>query len=341
MDTLLSVIASSRSRASAPELTSVFLVSKSNGLYYSQDGHTLNQINTTLPDSYYSVQSDNKGTFYSTSNNGTIIRKSTDLVNWAVAYTFPVGVWGRLRYVNNRLFLMRSDTPQVATSTDGVNWQVSDLPTGTWREVAYGNGVYVTSSYAVRAATNTTILDVARSTDGVTWTGVHTQIEPLTATTRWAKVTFVLGKFVLSASGPISFIATSTDGLVWSKLVYSGMNLRTVYATNNQLALALGSASSYFYSTNLVTWTTSTRKAQPPYLFTAVAAYSSDLGLFMTHDYLTSSSGGNLVWENAEYTSPDGLAWAEHNYTYSTTNNVTERSIDNILATKIPSSLVQ
>jgi len=76
--------------------------------------------------------------------------------------------------------------------------------------VAFGNGVYVTTS-------GTTSRDVYTSTDGVTWT-VRTNALPVQAGGRWMGVRFGNGVFIAVSGGSATSTtaATSTNGITWT-----------------------------------------------------------------------------------------------------------------------------
>jgi hypothetical protein len=88
-----------------------------------------------------------------------------------------------------------------ATSPDGITWTRRTLPAGNWRDITYGNGVFV----AVGDGGSAT------SPDGITWTP---RILPANAV--WLGVTYGNGVFVAVSSFDGGF-ATSPDGITWTR----------------------------------------------------------------------------------------------------------------------------
>ncbi|MBM3684802.1 MAG: hypothetical protein FJW83_09745 [Actinobacteria bacterium] len=103
---------------------------------------------------------------------------------------------------------------KVLTSTDAVTWTAIDADAASstidqtqWRDIAYGNGIFVGISHYSRSLT---------SPDGLTWT--LTSSLPVGA----ADIAFGNGTFVAVASSGALRVMTSTDGVNWTAPSLSG-----------------------------------------------------------------------------------------------------------------------
>ena len=91
---------------------------------------------------------------------------STDGVAWT-GQTLGNFSWQGVAY-GNGVYVSATDASVRATrSTDGITWtQNSPLPADNWRNMKFGNGLFVTQAY--NSATPSTACQT--STDGITWT---------------------------------------------------------------------------------------------------------------------------------------------------------------------------
>ncbi len=99
-----------------------------------------------------------------------------------------------------------STVPRIATSPDGITWttRTSASSTQSWYGVAYGNGVFVVSSYDGGG--------IMTSVDGITWK-LNKTLFPSTSS---VNISYGNGIFLASA-GNSGLILTSPDGITWTQ----------------------------------------------------------------------------------------------------------------------------
>ena len=74
--------------------------------------------------------------------------------NWTQR-SMPTGDWRSVAYGNGVFVAVSASYNTSATSTDnGATWTQRSMPTGDWRGVAYGNGAFVAISYGSYAVTS-------------------------------------------------------------------------------------------------------------------------------------------------------------------------------------------
>jgi hypothetical protein len=199
--------------------------------------------------------------FASPDKAGGIIYKSTDAVNWSVAYGFNYdidyspslvphnpfcSIYAGGKYVSMSAYSVVND---VAVSSDGINW--SSASTGfnnQWKSIAYGAGVYVAVSNVGQK--------IAYSPNGINWTAAS-----FSNSNYWNSVTYGAGVFVVVGGGSSNdLVMTSTDGITWTNRSVPTSRTYTsiIFGNGTFLALSptpvsgLGSAMT---STDGITWT--------------------------------------------------------------------------------------
>ena len=108
------------------------------------------------------------------------------------------------------------DEHTVASSPDGINWNVSSMPANvSWRAVSYGNGVFVAVAYDTSIA--------ATSTDGVNWTQ-----RALPTSTKWCSIAYgsTGGHVTLAEFSSIN--ATSNDGITWIQRAMTSLPVNSI-----------------------------------------------------------------------------------------------------------------
>ena len=81
----------------------------------------------------------------------SILSQSSDVQNWT-QHSMPTGDWRNIAYGNGAFVAVSGSSNISATSTDnGVTWTQHSMPAGNWYGVAYGNGAFV----AVSGSSNT------------------------------------------------------------------------------------------------------------------------------------------------------------------------------------------
>lgn len=171
---------------------------------FAKLGHQPNPANTvwslrTVPSLTYSTSmayGNNTFVMVGMKSSNSTIWTSADGIAWTDRGTFPVKA---VAYGNNTF--VAAGTSQIYTSTNGSSWTPRTVPTGSWNDITYGNGLFV----AVGASNS----GIITSPDGITWT------QRLTGVELWS-VAFGNGRFIaLSQSGAGR---QSTNGTTWSTI---------------------------------------------------------------------------------------------------------------------------
>jgi hypothetical protein len=200
--------------------------------------------------------------------------------------------WKDVAYGNGR-FVMISSTTNVATSSDGVNWNVGTSFSNNWTSVTYGNGLFVavsTTGYSMN------------STDGLTWVFN----DPGIASAYWLDVTYGDGKFVACGLTGTDRIMYSRDGRVWTGVTVTGYAYNSItYADGKYVVVNTNQGTNdIMYSTDATSWTfVSTGISTEWYGVT----YGN--GLYVACGWDSAGTAQNIV------TSPDGITWTGRNIT--------------------------
>jgi hypothetical protein len=180
-------------------------------------------------------------------------------------------------FVDYPIFVSLSGT-MVSYSYDGITWlesTVNDLEGGEWDTIAWGNNMFVASSYGG---------GFGYSTNGINWTTV--------TSTSIGGVIFADNKFV-SSSLYSSTSYTSPNGITWTASPTSFNSASMAYGDGKFIAAPFFSSVGH-YSTDGVTWDSF---SFPGYGNWRVA-YGN--GIFLTTDV---STGSQI------YSSTDGITW--------------------------------
>ena len=162
-------------------------------------------------------------------SNTPKILTSTDGITWTAV---TQSVFGDDDYIHgivygNGKFFAVGRGRKMATSTDGVTWTASGfISCEGIDEIVYGNGKFVAVGTSYDRSPETFTAKMATSTDGITWTEVdignlfNCVITDKGTTYSGSYISAIVyggGKFV--AGGGDGVIATSTDGIKWTKSV--------------------------------------------------------------------------------------------------------------------------
>lgn len=197
-------------------------------------------------------------------------------------------------------------------------WQSGKLPTKstspTWHNIAYGNGVFVTTSNRG---------DIDYSYDGISWNAAEA-----VTTSGIYKVVFGGNKFVAVAGSEILY---SYDGVLWS-VVTSPTTVDTVaYGNGRFVALPTTSSTTYAYSDNGIDWITSEMPTNSTWInvlfgsgvFVAIYDKSSQVPYY-SYDGITWASGtgsgvlrGHSTVANGMFFAFGGTAGQSDVYSYS------------------------
>ena len=150
-------------------------------------------------------------------------------------------------------------TDKMAYSTDGMTWNISELPVpGIWSTVCYGNGKFVCVGYNKNEyISGSPEYDmVIYSTDGITWS-VPSGLNGLEARS-WYSVCYGDGKYVAIANGGTTASAAySVDCITWTMVTLpkAGDNYyRSVCYGNGQFTAAANRTQTVIYSRDATKW---------------------------------------------------------------------------------------
>ncbi len=221
------------------------------------------------------------------------IAYSENGLNWTTADISGLGlpnsskVYG-LKYIQGRFIGVVNNSTYGVYSADGVNWTTMNLGhSGSWVDVAYGNGVYV----AIDDEENTYALST--SSDGINWaykTSAMGNPSPK------SKIIFANGKFVISCKTRSEVLDTifsySEDGETWlqSNVEATSAN-KSYYAVGwtGKEFISFGSKGAIVTSPDGVTWTKITSPTNWPSGASQQAAFGNGV-------FVAPSAGGAYVY---------------------------------------------
>jgi hypothetical protein len=231
---------------------------------------------------------------------------STDGVTWVAGTGLSSAKWTAVEFNGtDRLVAIAgynaAGTAAAYSIDNGATWVANaNLPSGTWKELAYGNGVFVTLDSA-NSATR-----AAYSTDGVTWATAT-----LPQTTNWYSIIFDGTKFIAINSSNTNYTqraAYSTDGInwylpggfktglglnvtgsTWSTVAYNGTSYNVFPDTSHNVGQT---------STDCVNWVAYTNIGNQDIVPTWVGAASNSANqiIAITSDGRITSSTENQIW---------------------------------------------
>lgn len=136
--------------------------------------------------------------------------RSTDGITWTY-FGLPTttGWWRSLAFGNGLFVAASAILPQVVSSTDGFNWQLSTIPVSVPEgatDIAYGDGKFV----VLFSGESNNI--AAYSTNGTDWISTT-----MPSAAPWDSITHSNGLFVAAATAYDTTGAYSTDGITWTQ----------------------------------------------------------------------------------------------------------------------------
>ena len=146
------------------------------------------------------------------SNN---VIRSGDGTNWfSVPGSLPSTGWDMIAYGQGKWVIVKSGTDEAAYSEDGSTWTTVTMPsTGTWSDIAYGNGRFM-----VVSGTNA----VAYSLDGITWYDATVNAD---GTSRnYTRIEYGQGVFIATQSTTANVVAKTEYGLEWDLISAPGVS---------------------------------------------------------------------------------------------------------------------
>ena len=169
----------------------------------SRDGSSWSAMKMPLAASWSTITCGG-GVFIAVSQ-GDDAAYSTDGSNWTAVKMPEKSKWCSAAYGGSGVFVALSDGTNAALSHDGSDWTAVNMPVkAKWRSIAWGNGVFVATSSGNIAAT---------SPDGFIWTP-----HPI-FNGDWRSVAFGNGIFTAVAYHSSCSVATSPDGVTWTKKI--------------------------------------------------------------------------------------------------------------------------
>ena len=281
---------------------------------------------------------------------------SSDLITWNLVFGIASVNFQRVIFANS-LFVAVGSAGACWTSPDGITWTNRTFQTTLLQDVIYGNSVFVTTTNAgqpwystdglawassvatfsvssfglssyVTASNGTTSIVVGqnggirRTTDGITWSAVNSNLTLTLNETRLLNSNFV----VVGNSGVIT---SSTDGTTWTARNSTNSNDLYSVAFGATRYVAVGVSGTVLYSSDLVTWTLATGTGSATFyrvifansLFVAVGAsgacYTSPDGITWTSRSAGATTFNDVIYANSQfvvvggacYTSSDGITW--------------------------------
>ncbi len=201
---------------------------------------------------------------------------------WAT-HNVPTWTWRSIAY-GNGLFVTVGSGTGVMTSTDGENWVEHDdsLPDNTWESVTFGNDTFV-------AVSSDGTDRAAYSSDGITWDTTSVSLSA------WKSVAYGNGTFVAVAGSGTDRVMTSPDGITWSMKSASQANTwnSVAYGNNIFVAVAQDGTNRVMTSPDGTTWTNRTAASAQQWVG---LGYGNGL-------FVATSWGGDIM------TSQDGTTW--------------------------------
>jgi hypothetical protein len=126
-------------------------VAVGNNILISDDGAkwTIQEYSTNLSVIYFRVIF-GRDKFIAVGNKGNIIY-STDLIKWTNIIVQANTNWWDIKFINDKFIIVGESitltSPNIMTSSDGINWIANDSNDKTLFGVTYGNNKYITVGY--------------------------------------------------------------------------------------------------------------------------------------------------------------------------------------------------
>ena len=298
----------------------------------------------------FAQNEDNKGAFMATELAGTThtlqIRALTETVHKLDSKYIPDGI---VEHINDSAIHVTSDDKTKwdshtsdnvihVTSEDKTGWNDSlklysvnaELPSisSVWRGLVYGDGKFIATSSSYQ---------VARSSDGITWTEYSMRI----GSGDWL-ITYGNDKFVCIQKSKSTAAGYSSDGITWTKTTMPSSDFLwqdVCYGNGKFVAVSTNDSSISAYSSDGITWTQTAMPSTGNWYsvtygngkFVAVsrqsstAAYSID-GITWTATTIPFADYMSVAYGNGKFVavggsisaySNDGVTWIENALPFS------------------------
>ena len=166
-------------------------IAQPNFAFYSDDGETLLETNTSFVGDYVAIASGNN-VFVAIAANVNTISYSTNGEEW-ITRSLPLSDnWVDIAFGNGKFVIIAEGSNNVLYSENGLDWTTATIPAGTdssagqWQSIDYGQGRFVAISGDANA--------VAYSDDGVSWFRLDGVLG--TGFYDWAKVVYGDNRFI-------------------------------------------------------------------------------------------------------------------------------------------------
>jgi hypothetical protein len=220
--------------------------------------------------------------------------------NWRWANSLPASVGWKDVAFGNGLYVAVGGDATIATSPDGITWTIRRMSTGqaVLNGVEFGNGLFV----AVGMGTPTSIgaALILTSPDGINWTPNSTVATTFNA--QLMDVAFGGGTWVATGFGGVRMLS-SPDAQTWTSRATTGLATPGRIAHGGGRFVASGNGGNAFTSTDGIAWTTVTVTSAANSFLDGVAYGAGKFVLV----------GRDSNFNAAVYTSTDGTTWASAN----------------------------
>lgn len=228
-----------------------------NTIGYSYDGLNWTGVGTTIFTEEGLGVAWGGGLFVATGSGGEVLASSVDGVNWIGSGSTLFTAGAKVAYGSNLWIATGSGPRTLVYSYDGLTWvPTTTQPFGIYAfDVAWNGSLWI----AVGGGGGPTGTNVAYSSDGLTWTGIHVQNVSARGIA-WSQNSW----FLTGATETDSIVYSSVNGINWtpvSSTAYGpaytivSKQLYPYGSVTNSLSIACGSgASSLYISSDGTTW---------------------------------------------------------------------------------------
>jgi hypothetical protein len=210
----------------------------------------------------------------------------------------PTGSWQNIAFGDGVFVAVSADFGNyAATSPDGITWTVRTLAAAVWNPLAYGNSRFVTIN-------DDSLVSVSTNA-GVTWSTPAAL--PTGTATDWYDLTYGNGLFVavgmeFSSGSGSPCIITSPDGVTWTTRTSPVIDLRGVTFGGDRFVAIPQNNSAFVASLDGINWESASLG------YTAIStggAIGYGGGLFVVNSTRTDTFINHII------TSTDGFTWVE------------------------------
>ena len=141
-------------------------IAQPNFAFYSDDGITVTESNTSFVGDYKAIAAGND-VFVAIASNTNTVSYTTNGVEWVTRSLPTSNNWADIAYGKGKFVIIAENSNDVVFSEDGLNWTSATIPDGAdsttaqWQGISYGQGRFVIISGSANA--------VAISEDGENW----------------------------------------------------------------------------------------------------------------------------------------------------------------------------